>query len=347
MALNPLAELAKNPPVTIPEIDWKHLNAEKLLEMVADFAFHAIAAILIVIIGRIVSQFITRLIKRLMRHRHVEETVVIFVGNIINILFLLIVLIAALGQLGVQTASLLALLGAGSLAIGLALQGSLSSMAAGVMIIISRPYRLTDVVEVAGVSGKVWEINLSSTTLITPENKTVIIPNNKIASEKIINYTMQGKRRVDAFFPISYEDDIVLAKRILQQIVEEDTRFLKEPAVTIEVTELTGKAVMLTCQPFVQNADYASSKPYLLERGMIELKRAGFSMPVESSTLKLEEDKTQEKVKRLMHIPAEKKDAAKKPVQKAAKVAPKKTTKKAPGSRTPDNRKKVKTKKRR
>lgn len=179
-----------------------------------------------------------------------------FLSSIVHILFVAVVIIAALGQAGIQTSSLIAVIGAAGLAIGLALQSSLSNFAAGVMIIAFRPFRVGDFIEAAGVSGTVDGIQIFHTQLVTADNKLVIVPNASITSGNITNYSARGIRRVDLTFGISYGDDIATAKGVLNEILAADTRVLKEPAPVIAVAALGDSSVNLIVRPWVNVDDY-------------------------------------------------------------------------------------------
>lgn len=179
-----------------------------------------------------------------------------FLSSIVHILFVAIVIVAALSQAGIQTSSLIAVIGAAGLAIGLALQGSLSNFAAGVIIIAMRPFRVGDFIEAAGVSGTVEGIQIFHTQLVTADNKLVIVPNASLTNGNITNYSAKGTRRVDLTFSISYEDDIATAKSVLGEILAADRRVLREPAPVIAVATLADSSVNLIVRPWVNVDDY-------------------------------------------------------------------------------------------
>jgi small conductance mechanosensitive channel len=166
------------------------------------------------------------------------------------------IIISALGALGVQTASFIAIIGAAGLAVGFALQGSLANFASGVMLIIFRPFKSGDYVEAGGTSGSVEAIQIFNTTLKTPDNKKVIVPNSQITGDKIVNYSAMDKRRIDLVFGIGYDDNIRQAKEILEKIITEDSRILKDPAPVIAVLELGDSSVNFAVRPWVNTADY-------------------------------------------------------------------------------------------
>jgi small conductance mechanosensitive channel len=184
-----------------------------------------------------------------------DTTLIQFVINPTYIALLAFVIIAALNQLGIQTASFIAVLGAAGLAVGLAFQGSLSNFAAGVLMIIFKPFKVGDLIEGAGVTGVVEEIQIFTTQLQTPDNKTIIIPNSGLMSNNITNYTMKGTRRVDMMFGIGYEDDIDRAKGAIEGLLTADERVLREPAYQIAVSELTDSSVNLVARAWVAAGD--------------------------------------------------------------------------------------------
>ena len=228
----------------------------KLIELLTIYGIKLIAAVAIVIIGRWVAKGLTRLIERLMTKREVDKTLVTFVSNLSYIALLAFVIIAALNQLGIQTASFIAVLGAAGLAVGLALQGSLSNFAAGVLMIIFRPFKVGDFIEGAGVSGTVEAIQIFTTQLKTPDNKTITIPNALITSDNIVNFSTKGTRRLDLVFGIGYDDDIDKARRIIMAIVEADERVFDDPAPKILLTELADSSVNLTLRAWSKSGHY-------------------------------------------------------------------------------------------
>ncbi len=213
-------------------------------------------ALAIFIVGRIVVSIVVGAIQKVMNKRGVEEVLTRFIVSIIRWVLLLFVVIASLSQLGVDTTSLIALLGAAGLAIGLALQGSLSNFAAGVMLIIFRPFTKGDYVEVAGAAGVIDNISIFTTTMTTPDNKEVIVPNGAILADNITNYSARPTRRVDMVFGISYDDDIRQAKKLLEDIIAADERVLSDPAPVVALGELADSSVNFIVRPWVKSADY-------------------------------------------------------------------------------------------
>lgn len=236
-------------------------------------------ALAIFIIGKALAKWVSNIIQKLMTGKGVEPIVASFVGSIIYGLGLVAVVIAAMSQVGINTTSLVAVIGAAGLAVGLALQGSLSNFASGVLIIILRPFKAGDYVEAGGVSGSVTEIQLFSTTLKTPDNKVVIVPNAAITGDSITNYSAEETRRVDLVVGISYDANIKEAKEVLTKIVEADERILKDPAYTIAVSELADSSVNLVVRPWVKSSDYWGVYFDLTENIKLKLDEAGIGIP--------------------------------------------------------------------
>ena len=229
---------------------------QKIWEILTVYGLRILAAIAILIIGRWIAKALTKGIRRLMETRDIDQTLVKFTANLAYVALLTFVILAAIGQLGIQTTSFIAVLGAAGLAIGLALQGSLANFAAGFLMILFRPFKVGDVIEGAGVAGKVEEIQIFTTKVVTPDNKTVIIPNAKLTSDNIVNWTVKGTRRVDMVFGIGYDDDIDTARDIIKDIIAQDNRILKEPSVQIAVSELADSSVNFVVRPWVESGDY-------------------------------------------------------------------------------------------
>jgi small conductance mechanosensitive channel len=236
-------------------------------------------ALAIFIVGRIVVGALVRIADKLMRSQEVDEMLVRFVSSILRWVLLLFVIIAALSQLGVDTTSLIALLGAAGLAIGLSLQSSLSNFASGVMIIVFRPFTKGNFVEVAGATGVVDSISIFTTTLTTPDNKEVIIPNGAVLGGNITNFSARPTRRVDMVFGISYDDDLRKARKVLEDIIAADERILAEPAPVIAVGELADSSVNFLVRPWVNAADYWDVYWETTEAVKLKFDEAGLSIP--------------------------------------------------------------------
>ncbi|WP_415900654.1 mechanosensitive ion channel family protein [Neptuniibacter sp. QD48_11] len=236
-------------------------------------------ALAIFFIGRWVVKQVTKLLERVLRKAKVEDMLVNFVSSIANVALLLIVIVASLNQLGVDTTSLIALLGAAGLAIGLSLQDSLKNFAAGVMLVIFKPFREGDFVEAAGVAGVVEHIQIFNTIMRTGDNREVIIPNGSIYSGVITNYSARDTRRVDMVFGIGYDDDLRKAKEILNEIIAADERILKDPAPVVAVSELADSSVNFVVRPWVNSADYWAVLWDTTETVKLRFDEEGISIP--------------------------------------------------------------------
>lgn len=224
--------------------------------MLTEFGFKIVAALLIFFIGRWIAKMVQNGLERGMLKAHVDPVLVTFTVNMTFAALMVFVVLAALGQLGVQTTSFIAVLGAAGLAVGLALQGSLSNFASGVMIIIFRPFKIGDYVEGGGVSGVVKAIHIFTTTLTTPDNKRVIVPNSKMMGDNITNYSAEGTRRVDLTASISYGDSIDKAKAALMDLLVKDPRVLKDPAPFVGVSAMAESSIDFAVRPWVKVEDY-------------------------------------------------------------------------------------------
>lgn len=248
-------------------------------EMLINWGIKIGLALVILIIGKFVAKTIVDLVKKAMIKKEVDPAVVSFAGSILYVIALLAVLIASMSQLGIDTTSLVAVIGAAGLAIGLALQGSLSNFASGVLIVVLRPFKAGDFVEVGNRMGTVMEIKLFATRLKTPDNKIVIVPNSSITGNAITNFSAQDTRRVDLVIGISYDSDIRKAKSVIEEIVAADERILRDPAWNIAVNELADSAVNLIVRPWVNSGDYWPVYWHLMETIKIKLDENDIVIP--------------------------------------------------------------------
>jgi small conductance mechanosensitive channel len=250
-----------------------------ITEIAADFGLRLFYAVLIIFVGRWVVKLLLKIIKSALEKTTVEETVRIFVANLLNTLLMVIIFIAAINQLGIETTSIIAMLGAAGLAIGLALQGSLANFAAGILIVIFRPYKVGDYIEAGSAGGTVLDIQIFSTVLKTPDNKVVVVPNGTIMDSSIINYTGQETRRVDIIASCGYEDDIDKVKDVLKDILDQDERILEEPEPRIAVSELADNSINFIVRPWVKSSDVLSVKYSILEQIKKRFDAEGISIP--------------------------------------------------------------------
>lgn len=238
-----------------------------------------IGAIAILVLGILAAKTVTKIFRKVLRRAKVDETLVSFGGNMLQFVMIMLVIIAALARLGFQTNSLIAMMGAAALAVGLSLQSNLSNLAAGVLILIFRPFRLGEMVELGGVFGKVEEITIMVTKLRMVDGKLAVMPNTKAFNDKLINFTAAKTRRVDLVIGIGYDDDIKKAKDILQRLLEEDPRVLKEPAPSIIVLNLGDSSVDIGVRPWTKNTDWWSVKCDLTEKIKLTFDAEGINIP--------------------------------------------------------------------
>lgn len=237
------------------QVDLSSILA-KVYELLTVYGLRIIAAIAIYVVGRWVAIGIRKLLKRVMERHNVDPTLTSFVCNLGYVALLAFVIVAALNQLGIQTASFIAIIGAAGLAIGLALQGSLANFAAGVLMIIFRPFKVGDFIEGGGTAGTVEEIQIFITQLKSPDNKTILVPNAKMMNDNIINYSTKGSRRVDMTFGIGYGDDIDKARKVIMDILGADERVRKDPAPVVFLSELADSSVNFAVRFWTSADDY-------------------------------------------------------------------------------------------
>ena len=258
--------------------NWITKNQDLLVQ----YAVNIVSALLILFIGNIIVKMIAGTIAKVLRKKDIDNAVVEFIHGLVRYVLFVIVLIAALSRIGVQTASVVAVIGAAGLAIGLALQGSLSNFAAGVLIVGFRPFKSGDHVEVAGVAGvagAVESIQIFSTELRTPDNKTVIVPNAHIIGNPITNYSRNDTRRIDLVIGVSYNADLQKTKEVLRRVVTTDARVLQDPEPTIGVVALADSSVNFVVRPWVNTADYWAVYFDLNQAIKEELDKEGIEIP--------------------------------------------------------------------
>lgn len=251
----------------------------QLKELLAVYGLKVIAAIAIFLIGRAIAKMLKAGVAKTMQRGKSDPILISFTTNMLYAALLAFVIIAALGQIGIQTTSFIAILGAAGLAVGLALQGSLSNFAAGVLMIIFRPFKQGDFIEGAGVSGVVEEVHIFNTIMRTGDNKTVIIPNGGLMNGNIINYSTKPTRRIDLVIGIGYDDDLKKAKQLLSELMQTEPRILKNPEPTIGLLELGDSSVNFAVRPWVNSADYWGVHFDLLEAIKLRFDQEGISIP--------------------------------------------------------------------
>jgi small conductance mechanosensitive channel len=252
----------------------------KFLDLhVVPWSLKVAVALTIFLVGQIAARLISGALEKVLSHTKLDRILIDFLGSVVRALLLVVVLVAALDHLGVNTNSLIAMLGAAGLAIGLALQGSLQNFAAGFMLLIFRPFKSGDFVETAGTSGIIESIGIFSTKLHTGDNKEVIIPNGAIYSSNIINYSARQTRRIDMMFSVSYDDDLRLAKEIILKVIAADERVLREPETVVAVGELAASSVNIVVRPWVKTEDFWAVKFALNEQIKLAFDESGITIP--------------------------------------------------------------------
>jgi small conductance mechanosensitive channel len=251
----------------------------KMQPVVLTYGMKFISALLIFLVGKWLTGKITRIFIVLLESRKIDQTLINFLEGIVYYALLISVLLAAAGQLGIKTTSFLAVLGAASLAIGLALKDSLANFSSGVMLILFRPFKVGDFVVVGGDSGTVERISIFSTILNTGDNQKKIIPNGAISNATITNVTANPTRRIEVVVGIGYQDDIRKAKQVLEEIVNADDRILKEPAPLVAVSELAASSVNLVVRPWVKTEQYWSVYFDLIEKIKLTFDERKISFP--------------------------------------------------------------------
>lgn len=257
-----------------------NIDIERLIDTyVLPWGINIVMAIAIFVIGKFVVGVLVSLAKKVMTKAKVDNILINFIASIIKTVLLLFVVVAAIDQLGVDTTSMIALIGAAGLAIGLALQGTLQNLASGVMLIVFRPFSDGDFIEAAGIAGVVEEIGIFSITMRTGDNREIIIPNGEIYGGTITNNSRRDTRRVDMVFGIGYDDDLLKAKEILNRILSEDERILADPAPTVAVGELADSSVNFNVRPWCKTSDYWGVYGDIHEKVKLTFDAEGISIP--------------------------------------------------------------------
>ena len=254
----PPVEPEVNPADLLEGFDWKNWRdwLDKLTDFAVEFGPKLAAAVVTVFVGWIIARIVANVFRKLLRASRIDETLTAFTGHVVYGAIMAFAVVAGLGRLGVETTSFVAIIGAATFAVGFALQGSLSNFAAGVMMMIFRPLRVGDLVDAGGVHGIVEEIGIFATVINTLDNKRVIVSNASITDQNIVNYSANGKIRIDMVFGIGYGDDVDRARETLLSILQADQRVLADPAPAVELLELGDSSVNLACRPFVDPQHY-------------------------------------------------------------------------------------------
>jgi len=251
----------------------------QLVNIVSAWGLNIIGAIALLIVGRFVARWARRLIRRLMQRGEADATLVPFVAGLAYYLILAFVAVAVLGMVGVQTASMVAVLGAAGLAVGLALQGTLSNFASGVMLLVFRPFGVGDYIDAGGTAGTVEAIGLFATTLNTPDNVRIVTPNSAVYSNTIKNYAANPTRRNDMVVGVSYDDDLGAAVSTIERVLKADDRVLTEPAPVVAISELGDSSVNIVVRPWCKKEDYWPLRFDMMRTLKEQLEAAGCSIP--------------------------------------------------------------------
>jgi small conductance mechanosensitive channel len=260
-------------------LDWSTLLSPQNVSRFTELGLNLLFAVIILIVGAWVSKVIKKMLVGMLSKRKLDPIIVGFVANIAYSLAMVAVVLASLRKLSVETNSFVAIIGAAGLAIGLALQGALANFAAGFLMVIFRPFKKGDYIEAAGTAGIVDEIQVFTSVLNTPDNRRVIVPNSKIMSDNITNYSAKDTRRLDLVFGVSYSDNVAKVKQVLQKIADEDPRVLKDPAAQILVGELADSSVNFIMRVWIRSADYWPFKFDTTEKVKVTLDKEGICIP--------------------------------------------------------------------
>lgn len=262
----------------LTEFDWTGLlKAAQTTGL--EFTLKILVALVIFFVGRLVARVLTKTLRNVMQKQEVDKILETFVCNLAYWAVMLFVIIAAINHVGVETTSLIAVMGAAGLAVGLALQGSLSNFAAGILIVVFRPYRVGDYVDAGGVAGTIQQVQILTTILKTPDNKDIIVPNSQIMGGTITNFSANETRRVDMVVGVSYSDDLDKVRKTIRELVDADERILKEPACQIAVSELADSSVNFVVRPWAKTDDYWAVKFDLTEAIKKRFDMEGISIP--------------------------------------------------------------------
>lgn len=261
---------------------------DSFIKILLDYSPKLIAAILLLIVGIWAIRIIVKIARKIMFKREIEPTLVEFLTDIIFWGLRVVLFIAVISKLGVESSSFVAILGAAGLAVGLSLQGSLSNFAGGMLIILFKPFKLGDVIEAQGVTGEVVDIQIFVTQLVTPNNQMIFVPNGALSNGTIINYSKLHNRRTDLNISLSYTTDIKKAKDIIETIFQSEPKILTEPKPMVIVKELTDQAIKIGIRAWSKNEDFPYVCSYILENTKIELDKEGIAIkPIIVETNKL------------------------------------------------------------
>jgi len=270
--------MEETPMEAITNLDLSGLITS-LTALLSTWGIRVVGAITLLFVGSIVAKMVRRSMRRTLGRTRLDPTLIPFLSGMVYYLIVIFVVVACLGLFGIQTTSLIAVLGAAGLAVGLALQGTLTNFSSGVMLLIFRPFRMGDFVEVAGVAGAVAEIGLFSTTMNTPDNVRIIVPNSAVYGTTIKNYAANDTRRNDMTVGVSYDDDLGVALETIERVVKADSRVLADPAPVIAVAEMADSSMNFVIRPWCRKEDYWALRFDLTRQLKEELEKVGCSIP--------------------------------------------------------------------
>jgi len=262
----------------------------RIYVLVAQYGMNFLGALLIFFIGRWVAKSVSSLLRKALSKAKVDVTLVSFIDNLAYTAMLVFIVIAALAEVGVQTASVVAVLGADGLAVGLALQGSLANFASGVLLLVFKPFRVGDYVEISGVGGTVQAIHVFNTVLNDPNNIRIIVPNGQVTSGNILNYTINGTRRIDLTASVSYDDDLRKARQVIENVLAAESRILPDPAPQVEVKAMADSSVDFAVRPWVKVDDYWPVYFALTEGLKTALEENGMTIPFTTQEIVVKTD---------------------------------------------------------
>ncbi|MEJ2141448.1 MAG: mechanosensitive ion channel [Gammaproteobacteria bacterium] len=272
-------------------MDW---NLENYQQIINDYAIpwgiNLVLAIIIFVVGKWLAKVVVKSVKQLMVKSSLDHVLVNFLGSLLKAALMVVVIVAALDQLGVDTKSVLAIFAAAGIAVGLALKDSLSNFAAGVMIVMFKPFKIGDFIDAAGINGVVEKTGIFNTIMRTGDNREINVPNSKIYGDVITNFSARNTRRIDMVIGIGYDDDIKVARDLLEKILGNESRVLEDPEPVIMVSELGASSVDLAVRPWVNSADYWNVRSDLLETIKTEFDANGISIPYPQTDVHLFKD---------------------------------------------------------
>lgn len=248
-------------------------------KIILEYSPKIFVAFIILLIGLWATSIITKFAKKILKKREVEDTLANFIGNILFWTLRILVFISFISKLGVETSSFVAILGAAGLAVGLALQGSLSNFAGGILIILFKPFKVEDVIEAQGSIGTIKEIQIFNTKLVTPDNKTIYIPNGILSNGVVINYTQEGIRRVDLIIGVDYSSDLQLVKKVIKEVMLKNEHVLREPEPNTFVLNLADSSIDMAVRPWAKAEDYFKVHAEILEQCKIAFDEAKIEIP--------------------------------------------------------------------